>query len=215
MTEKAATPLVRLVSQIGDNSSDPSTVEGFNALVLATQGLFEFPQCAVLLWSGCTRQSEPYRFPAGLQAKWKGRRSGRLDYRMQNGPPNSAFTLGGGKKPSGWELDHIYDEEPLWSVRKGLHFTQSAGLVAMPRHAHRRRHSDSMLSWLVRGIAFLKFGYDPLTAFSKGSHDKFGFIVGKSCEVFGTGPTIDVAGNQSTFANSHQEVVPGPTVPNA
>jgi hypothetical protein len=181
---EAATPLVKLISQIGDNSSDLSTAEAFNTLVLATQGLFEFLQRAVLLWSGCTRQSEPYGFPTGLRAKWKSRRCGRLDYRMQNGPPNSAFNLGGGKKPSGWELDHIYDEEPMWSVRDGLHFTQSAGLVAMPRHAHRRRHSDSMLSWLVRGFSFLKFGYDPLTVFSAEAHDQFGFVAGRRCEVF-------------------------------
>jgi hypothetical protein len=103
---------------------------------------------------------------------------------MHNGPPNSAFALGHGAKPSGWELDHIYDEEPLWSARDGVHFTQSAGLVAMPKHAHRRRHADPLITWFVRGVAFVRFGYDPLRVFSTGSHDCFGFIAGRSCEIF-------------------------------
>jgi hypothetical protein len=144
----------------------------------------EFPESAILLWTGCIRKSEWYDFPAGLRAKWKQSRAGGLDRRMSNGPPNSAFALGHGRKPSGWELDHIYDEEPLWSVTDGMHFTQSAGLAAMHKHVHRLRHADGELTWLVRGIAFARFGYDPLRTFSTGAHDCFGFVAGRSCEVF-------------------------------
>jgi len=176
--------LVGLFSRIVDGSAVAAEKDGLSALTMAIDGLFLFPKRAVLLWSGCVRQEHRYEFPAGLKSKWKTQRSGALDYRMRNGPPNSAFRLGQATKPQGWELDHIYNEEPLWSARNGLHFTQSAGLVAMPRHAHLRRHSDAMLTWLVRGVAFVKFGYDPLEVFSPTAHDSFGFSAGRHCEVF-------------------------------
>lgn len=176
--------LVELFTRVGCGSAERADTVGVSSLVLSIGGLFEFSERAVLFWSGCTRTTESYDFPAGLRAKWKQCRAGRLDARMHNGPPNSAFALARGRKPSGWELDHIYDEEPLWSVRDGLHFTQSAGLAARPQHAHRRRHTDPMLTWLVRGVAFVRFGYDPLRVFSTAPHDCFGFIAGRRCEVF-------------------------------
>ncbi len=81
-----------------------------------------------------------------------------------------------------------------------MYFTQSAGFVAMPKDAHRRRHADPALTWFVRGVAFIKFGYDPLGVFSAGSHDRFGFIAGRSCEVFW--PERQV-GEQETAMRSH------------
>jgi hypothetical protein len=178
--------LVDVFARICGGLAQQPEIEGISSLMLGVSGLFEFPNRAVLLWLGCKRQGIEYSFPAGLQAKWERqcRGAGSLDKRMNNGPPNSAFKLGGGKKPSGWDLDHIYDEDPIWSARDDRHFTQSAGLVAMPRHAHRRRHVDSKLSWLVRGIAFLKFGYDPLAVFSKAPHDRLGFVDGRPCDIF-------------------------------
>jgi hypothetical protein len=175
-------PIVQLFSRINGGEAEPALVNAFEAQ-------FEFSQIALLLWLGCVRQEDHYHFPLGLKAKWKGRCSGRLDNRMRNGPPNSAFFLGGGTKPRDWELDHIYDLEPLWSVRNGLHFTQSAGLVAMTHDDHKRRHSDATFSWLIRGYAFLKFGYDPLVVFSTEIHDQFGFVTGRSCELFWPEPT--------------------------
>jgi hypothetical protein len=65
-----------------------------------------------------------------------------------------------------------------------MHFTQSAGLVGMTSEIHKRRHSDSRLSWLLRGVTFLKFGYDPANVFSPGPHNELGFVTGRSCEVF-------------------------------
>jgi hypothetical protein len=178
--------LVDLFDRISSGLAQQPEIDAVSSLMLGVSGLFEFPKRGVLLWLGCKRQAVEYSFPAGLQAKWKrqSRGAGPLDKRMNNGPPNSAFRLGGGKKPKGWELDHIYDEEPMWSARDDRHFTQSAGLVAMPLHAHRRRHSDAMLSWLIRGFAYMKFGYDPLAVFSKGPHDRFGFVEGRPCDVF-------------------------------
>src|ERR1035437_3841521 len=87
-------------------------------------------------------------------------------------------------------MQYVASRKTCWerlrrrSARNGLHFTQSAGLVAMPRHAHLRRHSDAMLTWLLRGVAFVKFGYDPLGVFSSTAHDSFGFVAGRHCEVF-------------------------------
>ena len=176
--------LIELFSRVPGGAADPGEIARVSSLLLALQSLFNFPNHAVLLWSGCARHGVQYQFPAGLIAKWKIHRPGSPDARMYNGPSNSVFLLGGGTRPSGWELDHIYDDDPLWSATNGLHFTQSAGLVAMPRHLHRRRHLDSMLSWLVRGIAFHKFGYDPLLVFSQAPHDPFGFVAGRSCEIF-------------------------------
>lgn len=178
--------LINVFARISSGSAQQLEIDGVSSLMLGISGVFEFPKRAVLLWAECQRQGAPYNFPVGLQAKWKrqGREVGILDKRMNNGPPNSAFRLAGGKKPNGWQLDHIYDEEPMWSARDERHFTQSAGLVAMPAHAHRRRHSDAELSWLVRGIAFLKFQYDPLGVFSKDAHDGFGFIESHPCSVF-------------------------------
>lgn len=168
----------------GAESPGQSSTNAFKTLIATAETVFAFPESAILLWADCTRESSEYTYPDGLVAKWKGRRRGSLDRRMHNGPPNSAFRLAGGSKPGGWELDHIYDGLSFWSARNRLHFTQSAGLVAMPRHAHRRRHSDPVLSWLVRGLAFRKFSYDPAHVFSKAPHDDYGFVAGRSCEVF-------------------------------
>ena len=76
-------------------------------LIATAETVFALPEEAVLLWSDCTRQSTEYTYPAGLVAKWKDRCRARLDRRMHNGPPNSAFKIAGGDKPKGWELDHI------------------------------------------------------------------------------------------------------------
>jgi hypothetical protein len=105
--------IVELFSRAGCGGAALSETKSVSSLMLSAVGLFEFSERAVLLWSGCVRTAESYDFPAGLRAKWKRCGAGRLDARMHNGPPNSAFALGHGTKPSGWELDHIYDEEPL------------------------------------------------------------------------------------------------------
>src|SRR5437867_3561236 len=125
----------------GTESAD-SLYSALRTLVLTVEEVFVFPERAVLLWSGCVRQSTHYEYPDGFLAKWKARRIGSPDYRMNNGPPNSAFKIAGGKKPNGWHLDHIYDGFHFWSARNGQHFTQSAGLVAMTSGIHKRRHSD-------------------------------------------------------------------------
>jgi hypothetical protein len=193
MTEEEQ-EIIRLFANAFNPAGAPSAAQGVTSLVASVAGLFEFPRRAVLLWSGCKRQGFEYSCPAGLRDKLKRAGFGALDRRMNNGPPNSAFKLGGGFKPKRWELDHIYDEAPMWSVTHDGHFTQSAGLVAMQRYAHLRRHSNIKLTWLVRGIAFVKFGYDPLSVFSPEPHDRFGFVEGSHYEVFWPEPCPDSLG---------------------
>jgi hypothetical protein len=67
----------------------------------------------------------------------------------------------------------------LWTGRNG-----SSAAPADSTPACRRRHASPKLMWLARGVAFVRFGYDPLLAFSTEPHDRFGFIAGRSCEVF-------------------------------
>jgi hypothetical protein len=171
-----------------ETASNEELIAAVNLLLGSFDGLFEFPKRAVLLWDGCIRMDEEYRFPQGFLSKWKQGIKASPDRRMRNGPPNAAFRLAGGRKPSAWELDHIYDEQPLWSVRKPRHFTQSAGLVAMPRHAHQARHRKVALTWMLRGVAYRRFGYDPLTVFSGEPHDEYGFLLDRPCEVFWSEP---------------------------
>jgi hypothetical protein len=71
-------------------------------------------------------------------------------------------------------------KERAWRTREDP-FSE---VCAMPQHAHRRRHTDSMLSWLLRCIAFRNFGYDPLLVFSQAPHDCFGFVADRPCEIF-------------------------------
>jgi hypothetical protein len=171
----------RALSEVPAN---PTLVAAATSLTASLNGLFEFPVTAVLLWDGCVRQMQAYSYPQGFDQKWRLTQKGHPDARMGNGPPNAAFKLASGTKPPKWELDHIYDDEPLWAARGPRHFTQSAGLVAMPRHVHLRRPKSSSLSWLLRGIAFSRFGYDPMSVFSDDPHDGFGFVIGSSHHVF-------------------------------
>src|ERR1700722_14915720 len=78
--------------------TERADTEVVSSLMLSIVDIFEFAERAVLFWTGCTRTSEAYDFPAGLREKWKQRRAGRLDARMNNGPPYSAFVLAGGRK---------------------------------------------------------------------------------------------------------------------
>lgn len=68
-----------------DHSGDDSSGAAFTTLVMTAERVFAFPERAVLLWSGCTRQAAEYTYPAGLVAKWRQRRGGSLDKRMHNG----------------------------------------------------------------------------------------------------------------------------------
>jgi hypothetical protein len=72
--------------------------------------------------------------------------------------------------------------DTLHAASNGLHCTQSAGLVAIHPIADQMCDEFPAFSWLLRGEAFLRFGYDPDIVFSKRKHDECGFI-GKGCRV--------------------------------
>ncbi len=122
----------------------------------------EFSESAVVLWAGCTRRAELYDLPAGSRRNGSSLALAASAHActtaLQTVPLRSVKV----QNSAVGNLTTSYDEEPLWSVREAINFTQSAGLVAMPKHAHRRRHSDPALTWFIRGVAFIKFGYDPL-----------------------------------------------------
>jgi hypothetical protein len=139
---------------------------------------------AFLLWNGCMRHSEKYRWPAGFSVKWKTSGYRGLVNAGGNGPPRTAFTVAGGEYVSGWELDHVYDRVALRAngLPEGRHFTQSAGLICMTPDLHQKR--SAYLLWVLRGLTFLRFGYDPLGTFSGAQPDAYGFVNGRTCDVF-------------------------------
>lgn len=143
-----------------------------------------FPGRAVLLWDGCVRRSEKYVWPDGFKYRFKQRGHNGLWNAMRNGPPRTAFIMAGGLYRSGWELDHVYDRESLKTrnLPEGRHFTQSAGLICMTRELHLYR--DTYLLWLLRGLPFLLFRYDPLGAFSGEQPNEYGFVDSRTCDVF-------------------------------
>jgi len=144
------------------------------------------PDRAFLLWDGCVRQSEKYSWPVGFKDKWKTLGYRGLKNARRNGPPRTSFTVAGGKYRSGWELDHVYDRPTLRaaSLPEERHFTQSAGLICMTPELHQERERDIYLLWLLRGLSFLRFRYDPLGAFSGSQPDAHGFVDFENRDVF-------------------------------
>ena len=155
-----------------------------------------FPKRAVLMWEGCDRVAEKgkikyHSFPKELVAELKEVGIKRLDGRP-NGPAIAAFLFGGGIRPerygckNSWHIHHLYSgkfpyvgaDETLHAVKNGLHFTQSAGLVATHPIVDQMCDEYPFFAWYLRAIAFKKFGYDPDGVFSEKKHDKHGFVVG-------------------------------------
>lgn len=118
-----------------------------------------------------------------------------LDTRM-NGPAISAFLLAGGERPgrfgssNAWSIHHLYSgkfphpgkESALHAIKSGLHFTQSAGLIATHPIADALSDEFPFFSWRLRAEAFNRFGYDPDQVFSE-DHDSLGFGGGSTSTV--------------------------------
>jgi len=141
---------------------------------------FGWPQVGALLWPGCTRgdENQQHQYPPDVVARLFRLGIGEPDTR-NNGPAIMAFLAAGGIRPTwgreGWPIHHIYDgtglmggvpQEPLHAVHRPQHFTHSAGLVAAHPVAHHLAHQSKLLKELLRREAFLRFGYDPMGAFS-------------------------------------------------
>ena len=155
-----------------------------NSLLSRFDDRCSFARRASLLWDTCERRSEKYTWPDGFKSRFKQRNLRGLNKSMRNGPPRTSFTAAGGEYRSGWELDHVYDREILrrYGLPEGRHFTQSAGLICMTRDLHLYR--DVYTLWLLRGLSYLLFGYDPLGAFSAEQPDEYGFVHARRCDVF-------------------------------
>lgn len=150
------------------------------------------PKRSVLLWNGCVRQRHShYRWPQGFKERWRSYRNeygeGNLIKARSNGPPRSSFTVAGGHYVKGNELAHLYSESELLhhKLDEGSHFTQSANLICVSRSHHLSldRSEGSHDLWLLRGLSFLRFRYDPLGVFNGAALDTYGFAFGSACYV--------------------------------
>lgn len=181
--------------------TEPSTISGVIELIrqadkdpLIRDRLFQcftaadcgFPSRSFLLCPDFTRLDVPQIWPAGFKEKWRTSGYRGLFAARRNGPPRSAFICGGGEYERGRELAHLYDRPTLRQNRlnEGLHFTQSANLICMPPYLHEGSERDEYLLWMFRGLSFLSFRYDPLGVFSGTKPNLYGFVEGRTPEVF-------------------------------
>lgn len=143
------------------------------------------PTRVFLLWDGCKRQKlKGYPWPAGFKEKWRACTYRGLVNAKNNGPPRTAFTVAGGSYVP--ELAHLCDRPVLreHNLCEGRHFTLSANLVCVAPLIHRRSERDEFVLWLLRGLPFRQFCYDPLGAFSGTRPNSYGFADGRIPDVF-------------------------------
>lgn len=159
-----------------------------------------WPREAVLLWPGCNRVAPPgkrqayFSYPIHIR-RWARASCITLDTRP-NGPAIAAFVLAGGSRPerfgssNAWSVHHLYSgkfpyigqETTTHAAKESHHFTQSAGLVAAHPVADALGDEFPFFAWLLRGQAYVRFGYDPDGVFSAG-RDDYGFASGRQCRV--------------------------------
>ena len=113
-----------------------------------------------------------------------------------NGPAIASFLLAGGTRPerfgssNAWSIHHLYSGKFPYHGRKVTihaakefnHFTQSAGLIAAHPVADALVDEFPFFTWLLRAQAYLRFGYDPDSAFGK-PRDEYGFETGRRYRV--------------------------------
>ncbi len=158
-----------------------------------------FPSRALLLWRGCDRVAVPpakmkyHQYPAELKRAAKSAQV-YLDGRP-NGPAIAAFLFAGGDRPSrygssnAWSVHHLYSgkfpytgrSSTMHAAKHGLHFTQSAGLVAVHPVADALVDEFPPFTWLLRAHAYQRFGYDPDGVFSAAT--ELGFSAGRQPEI--------------------------------
>jgi hypothetical protein len=109
-------------------------------------------------------------------------------------PEEVAFWLAGGGIPEGWILRHVYNTPPqdtpnykptlvfegkggsLWANMDGLHFTQSAGMVAVNPNCEPDFNQYPCIVKSLRFAVWSRFCYDPDQYFDEREHDQFGFV---------------------------------------
>lgn len=157
----------------------------------------KWPQRSLLLWDGCCRVPS-HDFPPELR---QAIRAQQLPVRnWSNDPAIYAYRLAGGERPkrtggTEWSIHHLYDgkfpypggrQPSVQAVKHPRHFTQSAGLVAVHPIADALADEFAIFAWRLRAESFVRFGYDPESAFTAQS-DGFGFA-GQCCERFYIAP---------------------------
>jgi hypothetical protein len=172
-------PWTEWLQELVARASD-SEWEAILLLCTGPSAFFAWPQEGTLLWPGFTRgdDNQVHSYPLALEQQLT--RLGLRSDTRNNGPAIMSFLATGGRRPNsggeGWPIHHIYDgkgkvtggpKNVLHAVRSPEHFTHSAGLVAAHPEAHELAHKSDLLRWLLRREAFLRFGYDPMRAFSR------------------------------------------------
>jgi hypothetical protein len=174
-----------------------------SVLTIIATNLDEFvlwPRRALLLWDDRDRvptlgkKLKYHKYPSLISEQASVLRV-KLDTRP-NGPAIAAFEIAGGERPNrfgsrnAWSIHHLYSgkfpyaarEKTLHATKQGRHFTQSAGLVATHPIADAIGDEFPFFAWLLRAVAFQRFGYDPDGVFSE-AQDDYGFANGHSCEI--------------------------------
>jgi hypothetical protein len=145
-----------------------------------------WPKEAVLLWHSCVR-TKSHNYPASIITLLAERGIYRRNW--SNDPAIHAFLVAGGERPTrrhknfGWDIHHLYlgltthaARKGIHAVKDGLHFTQSAGLVAVHPIADALYEEEPQFAELLRKETFNRFGYDPDGLFSSQPRDEFGFV---------------------------------------
>ena len=161
----------------------------------------KWPKNAQLLWEGCDRkkvvkgQQRYHAYPKDLKTQFPNHKFGD---RRCNGPAINSFLIAGGVRPSrtsgrGWNIHHLYDGKypkrldsafpSLHAVQHPLHFTQSAGLVAVHPIADSLADEFSAFAWRLREESYLRFGYDPDGVFCR-ARNQYGFKVNSSLKIW-------------------------------
>jgi hypothetical protein len=161
----------------------------------------EWPKRSFLLWRGCDRvplagKKQKYHvYPDTIRQLAKARKL-TLDSRP-NGPARASFSLSDGVRPGRFgstnasTMHHLYSGKfpylgrvsTLHAVKKGDHFTQSAGVIATHPIADALSDEYPFFAWRLRFEAFTRFGYDPDGVFSS-AQNELGFACGDKQEVF-------------------------------
>ncbi|MGA2206544.1 MAG: hypothetical protein ABSG10_07410 [Terracidiphilus sp.] len=172
-------------------------------LLMVGQNLTDFvrwPRSAILLWKGCNRVPPTgkthryHQYTESIRTLARAKATS-LDGRP-NGPAIAAYCLSGGERPerfgssNKWSIHHVYSGKFLYpgatktlhAAKEGLHFSQSAGLIAVHPIADGLADEFPFFAWLLRAESFNRFGYDPDGVFSKGQ-DEFGFHGNPKTEV--------------------------------
>lgn len=187
--------LARELTQVPENEKNV-----LERVAVQIDALVRWPKEAVLLWPGCDRiapsgkKNRYHSYPAHIRQLAKA--AGVVLDTRPNGPAIASFQLAGGERPvrfgssNRWSIHHLYSgkfpycgrQRTTHAAKLGIHFTQSAGLIAAHPIADALADEYPFFAWLLRARTFNSFGYDPDGVFS-GLQDSYGFASGRPCRI--------------------------------